>query len=85
MVKQVGSNDPIHKNIQQSLATQLQQLSSTFRKQQTSYLNKLRAREGKSQATQFRTEAKQADEEELDSVYVNNTGISRYGNGHAGQ
>ncbi|KAI9209790.1 t-SNARE [Polychytrium aggregatum] len=56
------------KNIQTALATKLQDLSTTYRKIQSSYLNKLRGRKNKS-STVFTAEENPEDED-LDVVFT---------------
>lgn len=48
-----NEDEDMRRNIQSSLGTQLQELSVTFRKQQTDYLKKLRARAGKGQGVEI--------------------------------
>eukprot|EP00842_Homolaphlyctis_polyrhiza_P004444 jgi/Hompol1/4/HPOL_000586-RA len=64
----------LNKNIQSSLATKLQDLSSVFRKTQSNYLRKLRGREAASNPNKYgatSTNAEDAEEEErLDEVFT---------------
>ncbi|KAJ3089044.1 Syntaxin-16 [Quaeritorhiza haematococci] len=62
----------LNKNIQISLATKLQELSSTFRKTQSKYLQKLRGRESRSNNlfSSSGAENAEAEDDELDSVFT---------------
>ncbi|KAJ3000259.1 hypothetical protein HDV02_006470 [Globomyces sp. JEL0801] len=56
-------SDVLGKNIQNSLASRLQELSTKFRKSQSKYLKKLRKRETQGAATNFATNEEDADED----------------------
>ncbi|KAI8589405.1 t-SNARE [Geranomyces variabilis] len=64
-------NQALHRNIQTSLATKLQELSSVFRKSQSNYLAKLRGREIRHKDTAA-VEAGSPDshDDELDAVFT---------------
>ncbi|CAG8631167.1 8787_t:CDS:2, partial [Paraglomus occultum] len=57
------------KNIQTSLATKLQEISSSFRKQQSSYMKELKGREARSPAF-FSTSSRDSSEEDLELVFT---------------
>ncbi|KAI8923284.1 t-SNARE [Entophlyctis helioformis] len=59
----------LSKNIQTSLATKLQELSSSFRKTQSTYLRKLRGREAATNPTKYGA-VESPDEEDLDAVFT---------------
>ncbi|KAJ3183622.1 hypothetical protein HDU85_002051 [Gaertneriomyces sp. JEL0708] len=63
-------NQALARNIQVSLATKLQDLSSAFRKSQSSYVQKLQGREARAKDP-FAMEANQpVDDDDLDSVFT---------------
>lgn len=59
----------VGKNVQISLATKLQELSTAFRQSQNTYISKLRGRETKIQ-NPFMSIAEQQEDEELDAVFT---------------
>ncbi|KAJ3221997.1 hypothetical protein HK099_002814 [Clydaea vesicula] len=60
----------VGKNIQISLATKLQELSGSFRKTQSSFLQKLRGREAKNRHNVFSSEDQNTEDDELDAVFT---------------
>jgi syntaxin 16 len=62
-------SDQMSKNIQNSLASKLQDYSTTFRKAQSKYLKRLRKQETQGAAKTFDIKTEE-DEEDLDAVFT---------------